>query len=123
MVAISCRRLLQGEPARVTGTGAQTRDFVYVGDVARANVLALGATTQGPMNIGTGTPTSIITVARTLTALAGLPADPEFVPPRPGEVPASYLDPARARARLGWTAQVPLEEGLKLTLESFRRTA
>ncbi len=123
MVAISCRRLLQGEPARVTGTGEQTRDFVYVGDVARANLLALDSTTQGPINIGTGIPTSIITVARTLTALAGLPADPEFVAARPGEVPASYLDPARARARLNWAPQVPLEEGLKLTLESFLRAA
>jgi UDP-glucose 4-epimerase len=123
MVAISCRRLLQGEPPRVTGTGEQTRDFVYVGDVARANLLALGSRAQGPINIGTGRPTSILTVARTLTDLAGLPVDPEFVPARPGEVPASYLDPARARARLGWAPEVPLEEGLKLTLESFRTAA
>ena len=123
MVAISCRRLLRGEPPRVTGTGEQTRDFVYVGDVARANLLALGDTAQGQINIGTGRPTSIITVARTLAALAGIPAAPEFVPARPGEVPASYLDPARARDRLGWTPQIPLEEGLKLTLESFRRAA
>lgn len=123
MVAISCRRLLDKEPPRVTGSGEQTRDFVYVGDVARANLLALAATVQGPINIGTGRPTSIMTVARTLTALGGLQVEPEFAPARPGEVHASYLDPARAQARLGWSPKVALEEGLELTLESFRRSA
>ena len=123
MVAISCRRLVAGAPPQVTGSGEQSRDFVYVADVARANLLALRSDAQGPVNIGTGRPTSVLEVAATLGALAGLMAGPEFVPARPGEVLANYLDPARARSRLGWSAEVPLEEGLRLTLESFREAA
>lgn len=119
MVAITCRRLGQGLPPEVTGDGGQTRDFVYVGDVARANLLATTATYQGSVNIGTRTPTSINQVAAILGRASGSLAPPLHIEGRPGEVRSNYLDPAKAEKQLGWTAQVSLAKGLELTWKSF----
>ncbi len=123
LVAISCRRLVVGLAPQVTGDGAQTRDFVYVGDVARANVLALRRSFQGPVNIGTGRPTSVAEVAHRLVRLSGLAVEVEMIAARPGEVVANYLDPSRAARRLGWRAEVDLDTGLSETLRSFRASA
>ncbi len=123
MVAISCQRLLSGLPPRVTGDGTQTRDFVFVEDVARANLLAAANPINGPVNIGTGRGTSINEVAETLIRLAAHPGNKEAAPARPGEVQANFLNPSRARSRLGWSAEVDLEEGLRRTLQSFRERA
>jgi UDP-glucose 4-epimerase len=120
MVAITCRRLGEGLPPEVTGDGGQTRDFVYVGDVARANLLAISATYQGSVNIGTGTPTSINQVAQILGQASGSLAPPVHVYGRPGEVRSNYLDSAKAEKQLGWTAQVRLGKGLELTWRSFK---
>ena len=120
MVAISCRRLVAGEPPQITGDGGQTRDFVYVGDAARANLLALTASCQGPVNIGTGVPTSINHVATTLARLAGFTTPPLAIEARHGEVKSNYLDPSRAARQLGWQAEVALEDGLRTTLASFQ---
>ncbi len=120
MVAISCRRLVAGEPPQITGDGGQTRDFVYVGDAARANLLALTASYQGAVNIGTGVPTSINQVATTLARLAGVASPPVRMDGRPGEVRSNYLDPSRAARQLGWHAEVGLEDGLEMTLRSFQ---
>lgn len=121
MVAISCRRMIAGEPPQITGDGGQTRDFVYVGDVARANLLALTATYQGPVNIGTGTATSILEVATVLARLAGLKTPFQFIAGRAGEVRSNFLDPSRAARQLGWKAKVTLEDGLERTLNSFQK--
>lgn len=123
MVAISCLRLVAGKPPLVTGNGSQTRDFVFVEDVARANLLALRSPFVGAVNIGTGRPTSVNEVARQLIRASGLTLRPEMVPGRPGEVAANYLDPTRAQKRLGWEAQVELATGLDLTFRSFRQTS
>jgi UDP-glucose 4-epimerase len=120
MVAITCRRLGEGLPAEVTGDGGQTRDFVYVGDVARANLLATTAAYQGSVNIGTGTPTSINQVAEILGLASGSLAPPVHIEARPGEVRSNYLDPAKAEKHLGWTAKVSLGKGLELTWRSFK---
>lgn len=119
LVAISCRRLVAGHPPLVTGDGTQTRDFIFVEDVARANLLALRSRFVGAVNIATGRGTSVNEVARQLIRASGLQLEPEMAPGRPGEVTANFLDPTRAQKRLGWSAGVDLATGLGLTYQSF----
>jgi UDP-glucose 4-epimerase len=123
MVAITCRRLVDGLSAQVTGDGGQTRDFVYVGDVARAILLAATSSSRGSVNIGTGTPSSINQVAEILGQVSGSPTPPVHIEGRPGEVRSNYLDPGRAKQLLSWTAQVSLPEGLDLAWRSFKAEA
>jgi UDP-glucose 4-epimerase len=122
VVAIFCNRILEGKPLTIFGDGLQTRDYVYVGDVARA--VFLGATHDLPraervdaraFNIGTGIGTSVIDLARLLQEAAGSNAEIEFAPRRPGEQLESFLDAGKARALLGWEPQVSLLEGLAKT--------
>lgn len=120
LVAITCQRLLQGLPPVVTGDGEQTRDFVYVEDVARANVLALTTPLDGPVNIGTGKPTSVNAIVHTLRSLVDQAPAPEQVAGRPGEVRSNFLNVTRARTRLGWSAAVDLTDGLRATMAAFR---
>jgi UDP-glucose 4-epimerase len=120
VIAIFCGRLLAGERPTIFGDGRQTRDYVYVGDVVAANLAAAGSAVGGPVNIGRGVPVSVLDLAEALGSIEGRDLDPEFAPPRLGEVQDIHLDPARARAELGWEARVGLEEGLELTLASLR---
>jgi UDP-glucose 4-epimerase len=122
VVAIFCERLLAGRRPVVFGDGTQTRDFVYVADVAAANLAA--AAIEDPRhrayNIGTGVEVSILELARATAVAAGV--DPQAVPPlpspaRPGEVFRSCLDVRRAAAELKLGRPVPLVEGLHRTLE------
>jgi len=114
VVAIFCGRVVEGRRPTVFGDGRQTRDWVEVSDVARANVLAADASLTGPVNIGTGHEVSVLDVLATLVRVSGRgePVEPEFAPSRPGEVMRSCLDVTRARDELGWEAQVTLEDGL-----------
>jgi UDP-glucose 4-epimerase len=122
VVAIFCDRLLAGQPLVINGDGQQTRDFVHVEDVARANVLALErADVTGAFNIGTGIETSVTTIAETLRAVAGSPVPPAHAPARPGEQRRSCLDPALAGRRLGWRPRVALRDGLTATYEFFKK--
>ncbi len=123
VVAIFARKLLSGEPCTIYGDGGQTRDFVYVGDVARANLLALGADYAGPVNIGTGRETPIADLYDQLASLAGAVRPARREPGKPGEQRRSVIDPALAARVLGWRPEVTLEEGLARTLEYFRRRA
>ena len=121
VVAIFARRLLRGEPAIINGDGTQTRDFVYVGDVAGANLRALeqGEVT-GALNIGTGVETSVIDLFQRLRAATG-GGEARHAPPKPGEQQRSALDIALAKRLLGWTPRVTLDEGLRHTVEHFRK--
>ena len=123
VVAISIHHLLAGEPPRVTGDGRQTRDFVFVGDIARANCLALDATTTGALNIGTGRAPTVGEVVATLARLAGRADGPVAAPARPGEVRHTHLQVERAARSLGWRAEVELVDGLARTWASFRALA
>jgi UDP-glucose 4-epimerase len=120
VVAIFCRAVLAGEPCRVFGDGEQTRDFVHVADVARANLLALDGP-GGTYNVATGVETSVNAIVEMLRRAAGRPVAVEHAPARPGEVRRSLLDPRRARERLGWRAQVDVSQGIAQTFEWFRR--
>jgi UDP-glucose 4-epimerase len=121
-VAIFCTRILEGKALTVFGDGLQTRDYVYVGDVARA--VFLGATSEIPkaeridaraFNVGTGLGTSVIELARLLQEAAGSNAEVVFAPRRPGEQQESFLDAGKARKLLGWEPKVTLSEGLAKT--------
>ena len=118
VVAIFCGALIDGRRPIVFGNGRQTRDWVDVSDVARANLMAAGADVTGPFNIGRGEETSVLDLIDALNDVSdrGLLAEPEFAPVRPGEVSRSCLDVSRARAELGWTAQVQLRDGLRRIL-------
>ena len=118
VVAIFCGHLIDGRRPTVFGDGRQTRDWVEVGDVVRANLLAAESALSGPINIGHGRETSVLDLLdalRDVSAVGHLP-DPEFAPERPGEVRRSCLDVSRARRELGWEAEVQLRDGLRRIL-------
>jgi len=121
VVAIFCGRLIDGRAPTVFGDGHQTRDWINVSDVARANLLAADAALTGPVNIGTGQEVSVLDVLATLVRVndRGNAVEPEFAPARPGEVMRSCLDITRAREELGWEAQVSLEDGLRAILATL----
>ncbi len=121
VVAIFTGRLLTGEPCTIDGDGEQLKDYIYVGDIARANVLALTKGGGRTLNIGVGEGTSVNTIFRTLKDAVGVEAEPRFGPPRVGDVRAFWLDTTLAREALGWRAEVSFEEGIRRTVDSFRR--
>lgn len=122
VVAIFTRRLLRGEPAIINGDGTQTRDYVYVGDVAEANLRALDQPeVTGALNIGTGVETSVLDLFHRLQAAAGVPGEARHGPPKAGEQRRSVLDITLAKRLLGWSPRVTLDEGLRRTIEHFRK--
>jgi UDP-glucose 4-epimerase len=132
VVAIFCARLLDGRPLKVFGDGRQTRDYIYVGDVAAAFITATAAPLAPPgrldsraFNVGTGVETSVVDLAEMLRRAAGAEAPIEFAPKRPGELARSVLAPQKAATELGWRAAMPLEQGLAETFAWFaaRRAA
>jgi len=120
VVAIFTGRMLRHEPVTVNGDGKQTRDYVYVGDVARANVLALDNQATGPVNIGTGVETDVNTLARLVHEAAGSRSAVRHGPAKSGEQRRSVIDSRRAAEVLGWRPQVSLAEGLARTIAWFR---
>ena len=120
VVAIFASRLAAGERCTINGTGEQTRDYVYAGDVARANVLALGEDVpSGAYNVGTGIETSVNELYETMAGLSGRDLPAEYGPAKPGEQLRSAVDPAKAARVLGWRPEVGLREGLEKTLGFF----
>jgi UDP-glucose 4-epimerase len=120
VVAIFCGRLLEGKPCTIYGDGKQTRDYVFVADVARANLLAAERRFAGPLNVGTGIETDVNEIYRHLARAAGVERAPEYGPARLGEQRRSCVGPGAATAALGWRPQVALSDGLARTLEFFR---
>jgi UDP-glucose 4-epimerase len=110
--------LRRGERPVIFGDGLQTRDFVYVGDVVEANLLAVSAAVEpgSVYNIASGRPTSLIQVLRALEELLELGATPDHQPERAGDIRHSLADVSKAREELGFTARTSLEDGLALTL-------
>ena len=113
VVAIFCGHLVDGRRPTVFGDGRQTRDWVEVGDVVGANLLAASSDLTGAVNIGWGRETSVLDLLSALREASELTlAEPMLEPERPGEVRRSCLDVGRARRELGWEARVELREGL-----------
>jgi UDP-glucose 4-epimerase len=120
VVAIFCGALLEGSSPQVFGDGLQTRDYIYVGDVVSAFLAASDSDVTGALNIGTGREATVLEVGAAIAAAYGEEFEPEMAAPRPGEVERIAIDPARAREKLGWQADMALEEGLRLTAEWAR---
>jgi UDP-glucose 4-epimerase len=117
VVAIFCGHLVEGRAPTVYGDGRQTRDWVNVADVVRANLLAADSELTEPINIGTGTETSVLDLIGALNEVSELPLlEPRFEPERPGEVRRSCLDVNRAAQELAWEARVSLGDGLRTIL-------
>jgi len=118
VVAIFCGHLVEGRSPKVFGDGRQTRDWVDVADVVRANLRAAELDITGPVNIGHGQETSVLDLLAALQDASGAaePMQPEFEPARPGEVRRSCLDVGRARRELGWEPTVALRDGLRTIL-------
>jgi UDP-glucose 4-epimerase len=120
VVAIFSGLLLRREQPVINGDGKQTRDYVYVGDVARANVLALESEFCGAINIGTGVETDVNQLFALLADATGHHPPERHGPAKPGEQSRNALDPSQARAKLGWTPSMPLADGLAQTVAYFR---
>jgi len=130
VVAIFCGRVMQNRPLTIFGDGTQTRDYVHVTDVAEAAYLV--ATTSLPpvqrlddraFNIGTGSATSVVDLARVLLDAAGADVPIEFAPRRAGELQDSCLSVDKARAVLGWSPRITLEQGLAGTYQFAANSA
>jgi UDP-glucose 4-epimerase len=115
VVAIFCNAMNTGATPRVFGDGEQTRDYIFVGDVASALIAGAEGQTPGPFNVGTGIETSVVELGARLGEIAGVPFEPELAPARPGEVQRISIDSARASDELGWSAEKPLPAGLAET--------
>ncbi|MCL4503713.1 MAG: NAD-dependent epimerase/dehydratase family protein [Deltaproteobacteria bacterium] len=120
VVAIFIEKFLADEQPVINGDGLQTRDFVYVGDIVAANLLALDYPREGIFNIGTGRETDILTLYLELQGILGSSRGPVHGPAKPGEQRRSALDSTRVRELLGWEPQVSLSEGLARTAAAFR---
>lgn len=126
VVAIFCGRILNNRPLTVFGDGLQTRDYVYVADVARAVWLAATKPLPGKgrldaraFNIGTGVGTSVVDIVKKLKAAAKSDVPVEFAPHRPGEQQESFVNPDKAKAGLGWVPEISLADGLAKTYAWF----
>lgn len=122
VVAIFAQALLEGRPTKVFGDGSNTRDYVFVDDVVDAFVRASGEQGNGQrFNVGTGVETSDRQLHTAVAAAVGAPDDPEFHPPRLGDLKRSCLDISRAADVLGWRPQVALADGVTRTVAYFRQ--
>jgi UDP-glucose 4-epimerase len=119
VVAIFSDRLLRGDAPTIYGEGTQTRDFVFVGDVVRANALALEHDLLGAYNVGTGVETSVNTLYDTMQRVLGRDIDAVRAPGRPGEQQRSCLDAAKIQQQTGWRPATTLADGLGKTLAYF----
>lgn len=120
VVAIFTGQMLAGEPVTINGSGEQERDFVYVGDCAEANVIALEKGDGGIYNLGEGCGTSVNQLFSTLKELTDYKREPKYGPAKTGETFRIFLDATRANEELGWSPAVSLREGLEETVGYFR---
>jgi len=122
VVAIFTERLLAGSQPIINGDGKQTRDYVYVGDLVRASVMALAHDKSDVFNIGTGKETDVNDLFQMLRQAAGSQLDEVHGPAKAGEQLRSCLTYARAEKILGWKPEVDLKDGLQMTVDFFKTT-
>jgi UDP-glucose 4-epimerase len=120
VIAIFAQKLLKGEQPVINGDGLQTRDYVYVGDVVAANILALQPQMIGAYNIGTGIETDVNTLFGHLRDLTQSTCEEQHAPAKQGEQMRSVLSHERIFASFGWTPKMDIVEGLSKTVHSFR---
>ncbi len=123
VVAIFTGKMMAGEPVVVNGDGQQTRDFIYVGDCAYGNYLAITVDHKpGIYNLGWGRPTSINEIFLTLVKVTGYEFPVQYGPAKVGETRHIYLDASKIHKELGWSPTLTLEEGLEKTVAYFRES-
>lgn len=120
VISIFIDKLIKGENLTVFGDGEQTRDYIYVEDIAEANLAALEKGDGEILNIGTGTSTSLNELIRILEKVTGQSIQPVHEPERPGDIKYSYFDNRLAMEKLDWAPKTDLETGLKRTYEYYR---
>ncbi|SCX06132.1 SDR family NAD(P)-dependent oxidoreductase [Mycolicibacterium fluoranthenivorans] len=121
VVAIFAKALLAGEATKIFGDGTDSRDYVFVDDVVDAFVKASGEAGSGQrFNVGTGISTTVRDLHSAIAKAVGTADDPEFYPPRLGDLRKSQLDISRGAEVLGWRPQVDIDEGIERTVEFFR---
>jgi UDP-glucose 4-epimerase len=121
VVAIFLDRLLAGRTPTINGAGMQTRDYVHVSDVVRANLAAAGLSGFHVFNVGTGVETSVVDLYRALAGAVGSRVEAEHGPAKPGEQQRSVIDSARLQRELGVPPPIPLAAGLPRTADWFRQ--
>ncbi|MCL6473243.1 MAG: NAD-dependent epimerase/dehydratase family protein [Firmicutes bacterium] len=120
VIAIFCQAMHENREVKIFGTGEQLRDYVYVGDVVRANLLALGSGDNEEINIGTAIGTSVNELFTRLKNIIGYQKDAVYYPPRQGELERTYLANAKAKEVLGWEPLIDIQRGLELTAAFFK---
>lgn len=123
VVAIFSDRCLRGKPLQINGDGKQTRDYVYVDDVIKANLLALASNSCGQYNIATGVETDVNAIARLIQESANKKSRIYYGPPRQGDIYQSCLDASRFKKEFAWKAVIDVNEGIRRTVEWFLRNA
>ena len=121
VVAIFAKKMLEHQRPVINGDGKQTRDYTFVGDVVKANVLALKYSGSNVFNIGTGIETDVTQLFRMLRALLAPACPEEHGPAKAGEQLRSVISSAKIQRELGWKPSVALSEGLRITAESFKK--
>ena len=122
VIAIFTQAMLEGKQPQIFGSGDQERDFLYVGDVVEANILAIDRGDGQTLNVGTGEGTSVNRIFKLLQDIIPYRWDAEHRPQRPGEVNKISLECSKAARDLGWSPSVGLESGLQQTVEHFRKS-
>lgn len=121
VIAIFAKRFLKHESIRIDWDGEQQKDYVYVKDVARANLLALDHGDNDIFCIGTGQGTSVNAIYKTLETIIGYTPEIVKAPKRPGDIHLAYFNCSKAERILGWQPQVSLQEGIEATVEYFKQ--
>ncbi|HVO75563.1 MAG TPA: NAD-dependent epimerase/dehydratase family protein [Ignavibacteriaceae bacterium] len=119
VVAIFCSRLLKGEQAVINGSGEQTRDYVFVGDVVKANLLTMNNKESDVYNIGTGKETNVNQLFGLINKITGKNKEEKHGPPAPGEQMRSVITSDKIFKKIGWRPSTTLDDGLKKTVEFF----
>ena len=120
VIAIFTGRMVQGEEVTINGTGEQVRDYVYVTDCARSNLLLLEQSSKRVFNLGSGIGTTVNEIFQQLKNITGYSKQALYGPAKAGETFRIFLNASRAEREIGWQPTIPLEEGLKRTVAYFK---
>lgn len=123
VIAIFAKAMLSGKTPTINGDGLYYRDYVYCRDVANANMLAAEKGDNRAFNVGTGTGVDVNEIYRELAACTGFGEPAKFGPDRPGDLRRCALDSSRAAEELGWRPAVSFQDGMRETVEFFRKQA
>jgi nucleoside-diphosphate-sugar epimerase len=112
--------MIKGSDISINGDGEQARDFVYVGDIVHANLLAMEITKNDTYNLGTGKTISVNQIFRLLQSMIGYGRVPHYLPAIKGEIFKTSLTAIKAQRELGWLAQTDFNAGLKNTVDFYK---